>query len=309
MLPLRPGSVFADRYEIVARLADGGMGQVYRAIHLPLCKEVALKVLGAEGFAARFELEAHALARLDHPACVRIVDTGRAGDRQYIAMELLEGPTLAEALDAGQLAIPQAIRIARAVLGALAHAHARGVLHRDVKPDNVILAARGAVLIDFGLACLRDEAAVTQAGMCVGSPSYIAPERLLGRPYDERADLYPVGVILYEMLAGIRPFVGSTPRETMRHALDRPPRPLRAVRDDVPPALADVVTRALAKDPARRFASATEMLVALDEARHDEAAASSTVIHLPVALPSRRARLWGWLRYGRWRWRYGAGAT
>jgi len=300
---LRPGSVFADRYEIVDRLADGGMGQVYRAIDLPLCREVALKLVGSSAHAARFEVEAHALARLDHPGCVRIVATGHADDRQYIAMELLPGPTLSELLLAeDQLPVPRAVRIARELLRALGHAHDRGVLHRDVKPDNAILAPRGVVLIDFGLACLRDEAAITQTGMCVGSPSYLAPERLLGRPADARADLYGVGVILYEMLGGIRPFVGATPREIMRHALERPPRPLRALRDDLPPALVEIVTRALAKDPARWFETAAEMLVALDEARHDEASASSTVIHLPVALPSRRARLWSWLRYGRWRW-------
>ena len=314
MQPLRPGSIFGDRYEILERLADGGMGQVYRALHLPLCREVALKLLQAHAsadFAARFEREAHATARLDHPHCVRIVDTGRASERQYIAMELLHGPTLAAALlDERALAVPRAIQIARNLLGALDHAHRLGVLHRDIKPDNVMLVTRGAVIIDFGLACLRDESPVTQIGMCVGSPSYIAPERLLGRPYDARADLYAVGVILYEMLGGSRPFVGASPEEIMQRALARPPRPLRALRDDVPPALDAVVLRALAKDPARRFESAGEMLVALDEARLagrgvtgvDEAAAS-TMIQLAFTQPSLRARLWSWLRYGPWRWR------
>ena len=218
-------------------------------------------------------------------------------------MELLHGPTLATALlDERALAVPRAIQIARN--------HRLGVLHRDIKPDNVMLVTRGPVIIDFGLACLRDESPVTQIGMCVGSPSYIAPERLLGRPYDARADLYAVGVILYEMLGGSRPFVGSSPEEIMQRALARPPRPLRALRDDVPPALDAVVMRALAKDPARRFESAGEMLVALDEARLagrgvtsvDEAAAS-TMIQLAFTQPSLRARLWSWLRYGPWRWR------
>jgi serine/threonine-protein kinase len=150
--------------------------------------------------------------------------------------------------------------------------------------------------------------------MCIGSPSYLAPERLRGAPHDERADLYAVGVILYEMLAGVRPFIGSRPEEIMQHALERPPRPLRATRPELPRALDDVIMRALAKDPARRFADAEEMLSALENLAQpigDLAHAvdgerdpeSSTMMQIAVIRPSLLARAWSWLRYGRWRWR------
>jgi serine/threonine-protein kinase len=237
-------------------------------------------------------------------------------------MELLDGPSLAEALATeGRPTAARALYVTRQLLGALAHAHAHGVLHRDVKPDNVMLVIRDvprAVLIDFGLAKLHDEAALTAAGTCVGSPSYIAPERLLGQAYDARCDLYSIGVMLYEMLAGVRPFVGDTPEEVMQRCLARPPRPLRAIRKDIPAVLDAFVTRALAKDPDRRFADAEEMLSALADIEivpetssgHAVAVAhewsSTTARDLGVIRPTLLSRLWSWLRYGRWRWRAGA---
>jgi serine/threonine protein kinase len=203
------------------------------------------------------------------------------------------------------------------------------VLHRDVKPENVVLVASDVprtVLVDFGLARLREDGPLTAAGMCMGSPSYIAPERLQGHPYDARCDLYAVGVILYEMLAGIRPFVGSTAEEIMYNSVHRPPRPLRALRDDVPGKLDSVVRRALAKDPDRRFADAEEMLSALEAIEivddPDPAttllgrdllestqrlsmrgrASISTIGRLALVRRSLWSRLWSWFRYGRWRW-------
>lgn len=295
------------------------MAHVYRAEHVDLGKEVALKVLAihGKGFAERFEREARTVARLDHPGCVRILDYGHDDqDVPFMAMELLEGPTLAALLETdGQLSPRRAVAIARSLLAALAHAHGHGVIHRDVKPANVMLVGARVVLIDFGLACVRDAAALTAAGMCVGSPSYIAPERLLGRPYDARNDVYAVGVLLYEMLAGVRPFIGSTPEEIMQHVLDRPPRPLRACRPDVPRELEGLIARALSKDPARRFADAEQMLSALDDVRVDDPSPPvtaelprreevSTMIEIAVQRPSLFARVWSRLRYGRWRWRH-----
>jgi serine/threonine-protein kinase len=322
---LEPGTVFADRYEILAQKGRGGMGYVYRARHLGLAKDVALKVLGHDrtgDYAVRFAREARAVARLDHPGCVRVLDHGRGDDgQQYIAMELLEGETLLKALEAGPFTTTRALDIARQLLFALAHAHAHDVIHRDVKPENIMLvkAGRRAVLIDFGLASLRDEPVVTATGMCVGSPSYLAPERLLGQPHDTRTDLYAVGVVLYEMIAGVKPFVGRSPEQTMQLALRRPPRPLRAIRRNVPPALDRVIRRALAKDPARRFQDAEEMLLALgdiptdeelaelaalrDAEERDEAAATMALAVLVEKRPSLLSRIWTWLRYGGWRWR------
>ncbi|MDB4954702.1 MAG: serine/threonine protein kinase [Myxococcales bacterium] len=316
---LAPDAIFAERYEIISLLGRGGMGEVHRAEHLALGREVALKVLKARATPdseARFEREARAIARLEHPSCVRILDYGTWQGSRYIAMELVDGQTLATALRSdGQFSTARAVGVTRNVLAALAHAHAKGVLHRDVKPENVMLASRGisrAVLIDFGLAALGDEAPLTASGMCLGSPSYIAPERLLGQPHDARADLYAAGVILYEMLAGTRPFVGSSPEQIMHQALHRPPRPLRAIRKDIPRVLDALITRALAKDPDKRFADAEDMLSALADVplddempapelvAHDEQATTMTQLALPRV--SIWARVWGWLRYGRWRW-------
>lgn len=316
--------MFAERYEILSAAGSGGMGHVYRARHHGLDKQVALKVLATPGrgsrgerFEERFAREARVLARLDHPSCVRVLDYGRANGMQYIAMDLLEGETLHQVLRAGPMSTRRALAITRQLLGALAHAHSHGIIHRDVKPENVMLVKGGsrAVLIDFGLASLHDEAALTGAGMCMGSPSYLAPERLLGRPHDTRTDLYAVGVILYEMVAGVRPFAGESPEETMRLALHRPPRPLRALRRDISPALEELIRRALAKDPKRRFADAEEMLLELNdvpsdeeraerraEAERDEAAETLAMVQLDLRPPSWLARLWAYVRYGGWRW-------
>jgi eukaryotic-like serine/threonine-protein kinase len=159
---LEVGTRFAERYEILAELARGGMGRVYRARHTGLAREVALKILAVDlvgDYEARFSREARAVARLDHPGCVRILDHGRADGMQYIAMELLDGETLRAALDRGRLAPAHAISITRQLLLALAHAHDSGVIHRDLKPENVMLARGGkrAVLVDFGLASLAGE--------------------------------------------------------------------------------------------------------------------------------------------------------
>ncbi len=312
-LLVRPGTIFADRYEIAGLLGQGGMGKVYRARHLTLRKDLAIKVLatGSGDFEARFEREARAIARLDHPNCVRVLDYGRSGGQHFIAMELVQGETLGSALRAGPLSVVRALHVARGVLEALGHAHRHGILHRDVKPENIVLTHGRPVLIDFGLAALCDEASMTGAGMCLGSPSYIAPERLLGQRFDGRTDLYAVGVILYEMLAGVRPFNGKSPEETMNLALRRPARPLRALRRDLPRGLDLVVQRALAKEPQRRFADAEDMLLALADVplygdepgvaleRADEA---STTAIVTFRQPPWWLRMWGWLRYGGWRW-------
>jgi eukaryotic-like serine/threonine-protein kinase len=320
-----PGSVFAGRYEILGMLGAGGMGSVYKARHVAMGKEVALKIMGvqiaadgiADDSAARFEREARAIAKLDHGSIVRILDYGRTRRNQFIAMQLLEGPTLAQVIDReGQLAPSRALQLTRHLLSALRHAHERGVLHRDLKPENVVLMGEPgrAVLIDFGLAHVDNEAALTARGFCVGSPSYLAPERLDGAKPDARADLYAVGVLLYEMLIGTRPFVGDSVGEILLACRTQPPRPLRAIRADVSKPLQAFVMRALAKDPDRRFASAEDMLAALEdipvlEQLEVEAVASareeqeSTLYAMPMVEPTRWNRLLGWLRFGRWRWR------
>lgn len=337
LVTLEAGTIFAGRYEILAPVGRGGMGYVYRARHLGLAKDVALKILAPSGkrsgltpssrklgkkldLEERFGREARAVARLDHPGCVRVLDHGRADTgAQYIAMELLDGETLGTSLQGHRFSTARALDIARQLLYALAHAHAQGVIHRDIKPENVMLVRDGrrAVLIDFGLASLRDEVPLTGTGMCVGSPSYLAPERLLGKPHDTRTDLYAVGVVLYEMIAGVKPFIGESAEQTMQYALQRPPRPLRAIRRDIPSVLDRVIRRALAKDPKRRFQDAEEMLLALNDVPSDEeiaeriaaeedyeAASTVAIARLDIREPSWLVRMWMWLRYGGWRWRH-----
>jgi serine/threonine-protein kinase len=322
---LPPGSIFAMRYRVLAPLGSGGMGRVYRAEHVALGRSVAIKVLDPDAPGVpdpdgkRFEREARALARLDHPSVVRVLDHGRTVDRlAYLVMELLDGPSLAAHAARARPGVAEAVRIATDVLDGLAHAHRAGVLHRDVKPENVVLAWRDgrprAVLVDFGLARLADAPALTATGVCVGSPAYLAPERVLGRGHDGRADVYAVGVMLYELLAGRRPFTGSDDLGVACAHVRQPPPPLGALAPEVSPQLADVVMRALAKRPEGRWAGASEMRAALDAVPAAEAAARMELAET-IALGERRRRaplarrLWGLVRHGRWRWPAAAWAS
>jgi eukaryotic-like serine/threonine-protein kinase len=264
---LLPGA-HVGPYEVVQQLGRGGMARVYLA-RSPERPEVALKVLEPEfagqARSARFSREVDAAARLSHPGCARLLDHGSTTDGVlYLAIERLRGPTLREALAARRrLPIREVLEIGRQICAALAHAHAAGVMHRDIKPENIMYrgpgAAGGVVLIDFGLSRLRDDVPLTVAGTCLGSPSYVAPERLLERPADGRADLYAVGVVLYELTAGRPPFVGSGPLEIARQHIVTRAQPLRELRPAAPAALAAAVHRALEKQPELRFARAEIM--------------------------------------------------
>jgi serine/threonine-protein kinase len=318
-LPLVPGSLVALRYRIGALLGKGGMGTVYRAHHLGLGREVALKIVppgvGEAAATVRFEREARNSARLDHPGCVRVLDVGTTPDgHRFLAMDVIEGDTLRAVLHArGKLPAAEAVAIASAILDALAHAHDRGVVHRDVKPENVILAPR-PVLIDFGLSWALGDARVTRRGTTVGSPSYLSPERALGEDGDHRSDVYAVGVILYEMLAGRRPFAADTAVQlAWMHAHHEVPH-LPVAAPGVPLALAAIVHRALAKDPGKRFASAAAMRLALDvldlaggaEPAAPAAAPGESSDESTAVVLDRRSRLRdlaGRVRFGRWRWR------
>jgi serine/threonine-protein kinase len=332
-----PGNIYGLRYRIVKAIGRGGMATVYRARDRWLGRDVALKLLPAQviegALSARFEREAKNGARLDHPGCVKVLDYGASPDGgAFLAMELVEGPTLRAELDRRKrLPIGEAVDVARQLLAALAHAHRREVLHRDVKPENVMFAGEGrerrAVLIDFGLSHLRDDAPLTAAGTCVGSPSYLAPERLLGPSYDERADQYAVAVVLYEMIAGERLFGLADAMEVARRQIQEQPRPLVMLAPQVPLPLAGAVHKALHKDPAQRHASAEAFLEALEAAIAGTRSAPtaigwptaavpapierepSTLVH--IAIIKRRSllrRALAWLRFGRWRWREESGA-
>jgi serine/threonine-protein kinase len=271
--------LLGGRYRLGALLGSGGMADVYDARDERLDRPVAVKVLRAsmaarEDVRRRFEAEARAAARLHHPNIVAVYDSGEdltnGGSEgvPYLVMERLPGTTLADRLAAGAGRDTEwVLRTAGDVLLALGAAHAAGLVHRDVKPGNVLIAEDGcAKVADFGIAKSLEVAAgaeVTATNQIIGTPAYLAPERILGQPATPQADLYAVGVVLYEALAGRKPFIGKTAVATadaIRH--DRPPA-LASVRPDLPPTVVAAVERGMARDPTARFESAAAFARAL----------------------------------------------
>lgn len=260
-------------FEVLGELGRGGMGIVYKAYHSKLHRVVALKVLspalaGDKEFLQRFEREAQSAAALNHPNIVTVYDVGAEADEHYIAMEYVDGPNLQQRLDAeGAMEWTEALRIVRQALRGLDAAHRIGVVHRDIKPHNIILNGAGLVKIaDFGLAKRLDDSAqtLTIPGLIVGSPAYMAPEQARGEEVDARTDLFALGGVLYTLLSGHPPFTGKTRSELIRNILGENPTALRSIRADLPIPVARLVERALEKDPDNRFASAEEMGNAVD---------------------------------------------
>jgi serine/threonine-protein kinase len=282
---LQPGMVLRGKYEILGKLGAGGMAAVYRARHLAFSEVRAIKVVNNrladdEEFLRRFRNEAVVARRLQHPNAVRVDDLDMTEDgRPFIVMEFVEGQNLREVIrQQGPLSLRRSVVIARQVAAALAAAHDLGIVHRDIKPDNILLAGSGdtetAKVLDFGIAKMRESAlgdsgaVATRTGMVVGTPQYISPEQAMGRrgsEIDGRADLYSLGVVLYEMVTGRLPFESDTAMGIILHHLQTPPPEPREVRPDlgIPDALSGVLMQALQKDPGRRFASATAMATAL----------------------------------------------
>jgi beta-lactam-binding protein with PASTA domain/predicted Ser/Thr protein kinase len=256
---------FDERYVIKRKLGSGGMADVYLAEDQELGRRVALKLLNDrhaadEQFVERFRREAQSAAGLNHPNIVSIFDRGRAEGTYYIAMEYLDGRTLKELLVRnGPTPIPIAIDYARQILGALAFAHRNGIIHRDIKPHNIIVGRDGRLKVtDFGIA--RSGASqMTEAGSIVGTAQYLSPEQARGAPVDPRSDLYSLGIVMYEMLTGKVPFTGDTPVEIAMTHLSQIPDPPSKLRPEVPHDLDAVVMRALAKNPEQRYASSEEM--------------------------------------------------
>jgi Tol biopolymer transport system component len=253
-------------YEILSPLGAGGMGEVYRARDTRLNRTVAIKVLPAN-FAdkpevrQRFEREAQAVSSLNHPNICTLYDIGRQDGVDYLVLELLEGETLADRLEKGPLPLDQALRIAMQIADALDRAHRQGVVHRDLKPGNIMLTKDGAKLLDFGLAKLRDQpaaddATVTKAltaqGTIMGTFQYMAPEQLEGKDADARTDIFAFGAVLYEMVTGRRAFAGKTQASVIASILAADPPPLSALQTASPPALDHLVKTCLAKDPEDR---------------------------------------------------------
>jgi len=257
--------VFDGRYRVLRRLGAGGMAVVYLAEDQELGRRVAIKMLDErhaqdEQFVERFRREAKSAAGLSHPNIVAVYDRGQAEGTYYIAMEYLEGKTLKELLvERGPTPIRVALDYTRQILAALDFAHRHGVVHRDIKPHNAVVAPDGRLKVtDFGIA-RSGVSQMTEAGSIVGTAQYLSPEQARGAPVSPASDLYSVGVVLYEMLTGSVPFSGDTPLEIAMKHLSAVPEPPSARRPEVPRALDQIVLRALAKSPQERYGSAREM--------------------------------------------------
>jgi beta-lactam-binding protein with PASTA domain/predicted Ser/Thr protein kinase len=259
------GTVFDGRYKIVRKLGTGGMADVYLAEDQELGRRVAIKILNDrhaadDSFVERFRREAKNAAGLSHPNIVSIYDRGNAEETYYIAMEFLDGRSLKELIvGRGPAPIKTAIEYARQILAAVGFAHRHGIVHRDIKPHNVLVGPEGRLKVtDFGIA--RSGASqMTEVGSIIGTAQYLSPEQARGAPVDQTSDLYSVGVVLFELLTGQVPFTGDTPLEIAMKHLSEVPKPPSELRPDVPHDLDLVVLRALAKDPADRYQTAEEM--------------------------------------------------
>ncbi len=263
------GKVIDGRYEIQARIGEGGMGVVYKARQISIDRVVALKMLAPEmaqdpNWVQRFYNEAKACSRLQHPNTIRMFDFGQTGDgRLFMTMEFLDGMSLRQALQSGPLAPPRVAKILMQCCGSLAEAHSIGIIHRDIKPDNVFLmnmagSADFVKLLDFSVAkLLENDRKATQAGIVFGTPQYMSPEQGRGLPLDARSDLYGLGILAFEMLSGQVPFHHENPTQLLQMHLHHavPPMP-----PAVPQPIKNIVLRALEKDPSRRYQSAGEMM-------------------------------------------------
>lgn len=312
--PAPATEVIGGRYRVNARIASGGMGEVLRALDTVLGRTVAIKILPFElaarpGFVERFRIEAQSAARLSHPNVVQVHDWGESGSTYYMVMEYVRGKNLREVLaSSGYLPPRQVCELTVQVLDALEAAHSRGLVHRDVKPENVMITIDGRVKVaDFGLARALERATVT--GGLLGTVAYVAPEQARGDQVDGRADLYSTGCVMYELLTGTMPFEGDAAQILYQHLNGRVPVPSKT-RPDIPSEIDRIVARATSPQPAERYASAAEMrseiesLVAIlpeapplaDLAGEVTADVPADVLETMVAVerPKRR-RIWTWM--------------
>ncbi|HLY26417.1 MAG TPA: serine/threonine-protein kinase, partial [Aggregatilineales bacterium] len=265
------------QYEIIALLGKGGMAVVYRARQSSIGRDVAIKVIKpdlaeTEEFEKRFQREAEAIASLSHPFILKVFDYGQQGDQVYLVTELLKGGSLADAIRKEPLSPESAGRTLDQIASALDYAHERGIIHRDLKPANVLLDEKGnAHLTDFGIAkILSENNTLTQSGAAIGTPAYMSPEQWQGTALDARADVYALGVVLFEMLTGKLPFQADTAYSMMHLHVNEPIPSIRQVRPDLPAAVETIINKALAKNREERFASAGELAAAYHAALLDK---------------------------------------
>lgn len=282
-----------DRYVLHERLGEGGMGSVYRATHVLMDKPVAVKLIHQElaqipEVVKRFEREAKSASRLTNPHCITVTDFGRTDDGMlYLVMELLSGQDLQSRLETMKFfSVGKTFAIIKQILKGLIHAHKAGVVHRDLKPENVMLVSHGdqtdfVKVFDFGIAKLASGAGsadnLTQAGLIVGTPAYISPEQALGEAADHRADIYAVGIMLYEMLTGLKPYDGETAIDIVSAHLTTPIPKLPSEKK-FPAGLQGVLNKAMAKKPAERFGTASEFFEAIESVETDESSPTKTLM-------------------------------
>ena len=264
------GVVLDDRYQILEKIGQGGMAVVFRALDLRLNREVAIKIIRDELFRdadmlRRFYAEAHAIAQLSHPGIVAVYDVSQNDNVGYLVMELISGITLKQYIDRKKT-VPwkQVVHFARQIADALQHAHEHGIIHRDIKPMNIMLLQNGTTKVaDFGIAAFENEIRETR-GQAVGSLHYIAPEQLRGGRADARGDVYSLGVTMYEMLTGYKPYTGETPTDILKKQSSNSLLPVRAFDVDVPSELEDIVLRAMDTNPDSRYQTAKDLKTALN---------------------------------------------
>src|SRR2546421_919994 len=294
-------------YEIDAPLGAGGMGEVYRAQDTRLERTVAIKILPAQLSAdpvrkQRFEREAKTISSLNHPHICVLYDVGSQDGIDYLVMECVEGETLAKRLEKGALPLEQVLKYGAQIADALDKAHRSGVVHRDLKPGNIMLTPTGAKLLDFGLAkpsvplasvatltaAVTQSSPMTDQGIIVGTSQYMSPEQVEGKELDGRSDIFSLGAMLYEMLTGQRAFQGKSQLSVASAILDKEPTPLNTVKPLTPPALDHAIRRCLAKDPDERWQTARDLALEIKWI-------AESVSHAGVLAPTRQLRT-------RWRW-------
>jgi serine/threonine protein kinase len=285
-------------YRLISRLGAGGMGEVWRAEDTKLLRQVAIKIL-PEQLAAdpewkeRFLREARTIAQLNHPNIATIYAIDQQGETLFIAMELVEGEPLSNLINRGAMPPTEAVRVAAQVAEGLYEAHTKGIVHRDIKPDNILLSRRVVKVLDFGIAKQigqKVDRTLTQGGMVVGTPHYMSPEQALGRAVDNRTDIFSLGVVLYEMLTGEKPFNGEAVTEILLQIVMSEPRDIADAVPGINPALADVVRRAMKKQPDDRFPDCEAMrqaLVAVGSDAGRARAVDTPTVSYPISQPSR----------------------
>ncbi|MDP9192431.1 MAG: protein kinase [Acidobacteriota bacterium] len=265
-------------YRLISRLGAGGMGEVWRAEDTKLLRQVAIKILpeqlaADEEWKERFLREARTVAQMNHPNIATIYSIDQQGDTLFIAMELIEGQSLGEVMAKGPMIPADAVRVAIHVCDGLSEAHAKGIIHRDIKPDNIILSPRFVKVLDFGIAKQiggTADPSLTQGGMVIGTPHYMSPEQALGRAVDARTDIFSLGVVIYEMLSGSKPFTGDAVTEILLKIVMSEPRDIAQAAFGITPALASIVRRCMQKQPDDRFQDCEELRTTLAQSLRED---------------------------------------